>query len=198
MADEISINVTHINNSIRIEHSDAAVIVTNFTPTLVANEAHIQPSVSVTRYAQLAIQVNVQPYHAEIVEKQVIFSEITHMGSQGPQGPVTNAPKGFTVFCSGRPYSDEIIGGAISPYIFEIDPDLCVARAVVASTGNYRLTIKSNISTIIGYVDFIPTELFGTITILNTDVGLDDYLTVHSPNTADATLADISIIIKGN
>jgi hypothetical protein len=107
--------------------------------------------------------------------------------------------KGLSVFCSGKPAANEVIGGGIAPYDVTLTEGNCIAKAEAAATGSTVITIKKNGSSVgtitwsasgtTGVVDFTS----GTTLALT---GATDRLTFHAPGTADATLADIMILMR--
>jgi hypothetical protein len=103
--------------------------------------------------------------------------------------------RGLSIFCSGVPANNEVIGGGIAPYSFTIVQANCSAKSLVAATASTTITLKNNGSSI-GTVVFGIGSTTGTVTITTAAVTAGDNITAHGPATADATLADITILIK--
>lgn len=104
--------------------------------------------------------------------------------------------KALNSFCSGKPANNEVIGGGIAPYSMTIDSFSCKAHAVVAATASTVFTIKKN-NTNIGTVTFSAAGTVGVFSITTTTVAVDNLITIHAPASADATLADITIQLRG-
>lgn len=105
------------------------------------------------------------------------------------------ARKGLNAHCAGAPGDDEVIGGGLAPYDFTITEANCIAKALVAATGSTTVTIKKNGSSI-GTVVWSAAGTTGTVDITTATVADGDHITFHAPATADATLADITILIR--
>lgn len=114
---------------------------------------------------------------------------------KGPKGDTGPQIKGISIFCSGRPVSEEIIGGGLAPYDFIIDIAESIAKAKVAATATSTITIK-NENVIIGNIVFNSGSFDGIVTITSPNITKGEYITFHAPINADSTLGDIGIILK--
>lgn len=108
----------------------------------------------------------------------------------------TQRPKALNVFCSGKPIANEVIGSGIAPYAMTLVAASCKAQAVVAATASTVFTIKKN-NTNIGTVTFSAAGTVGVFSITTAAVAVDNLITIHAPASADATLADITIQLRG-
>ena len=109
----------------------------------------------------------------------------------------TERPRGLEVFCSGKPANNEVIGGGISPYAFTINEVNCSARSIVAFTASTVFALKRN-GTQFGTVTFNAAATTGTVNVTTGStqvVAKGDYITVTGPATADATGADIMVLL---
>lgn len=104
--------------------------------------------------------------------------------------------KALNTFCSGKPAANEVIGGGIAPYTLTLVAASCKAQAVVAATTSTVFTIKKN-NTNIGTVTFSAAGTVGVFSITTVAVAVDNLITIHAPAFADATLADITIQLRG-
>lgn len=107
----------------------------------------------------------------------------------------TNIVQGFNFGCSGKPAHGEIWAAGIAPYAYTIVQASCVAIATVAATASTVFTIKRNTTTV-GTVTFAAAGTTGTFSITSGAVTAGQHLTVECPATADATLANISMLIR--
>lgn len=105
-------------------------------------------------------------------------------------------PKGLSMFCSGKPVANEIVGSGIAPYAMTLSAANSKAQAVVAAAASTVFIIKKN-NTNIGTVTFSAAGTIGVISISTTAVATNDLITIHAPATADGTLADITIQLRG-
>lgn len=105
------------------------------------------------------------------------------------------APKGLEIFCSGKPAASEVIGGGIAPYAMTLSAANTVFKSIGAATASTTLVIKLN-GTQIGTAVFAAAATVATVTLTSTAVALNDSLTVHAPATADATLSDITGLLR--
>lgn len=105
-------------------------------------------------------------------------------------------PKGLSMFCSGKPIANEIVGSGIAPYAMTLSAANSKAQAVVAAAASTVFIIKKN-NTNIGTVTFSAAGTIGVISISTTAVATNDLITIHAPASADATLADITIQLRG-
>lgn len=103
--------------------------------------------------------------------------------------------RGLNIFCSGEPANSEVIGGGIAPYAFTIVQASCVAKSLVAATASTTITLKNNGASI-GTVVFEAGQTTGTVTITTAAVAAGDNITATAPASADATLADITILLR--
>lgn len=102
--------------------------------------------------------------------------------------------KGFSVFWPGTVTANANIGGSIAPYSYTISQAACKARSLVAAAAQSIFTIKKNGASI-GTVTFAASSTTGTVSITSTAVVVGDLLTISAPGTADANLADITMIV---
>lgn len=109
---------------------------------------------------------------------------------------VSNAavPKGMSSFVSGKPTASQVVGAGIAPYAFTIGANT-QAIASVAATASTVFTIKKN-GTDIGTVTFSAAATAGVESMTVTSVAAGDRLSIHAPATPDATLADISFLVR--
>lgn len=108
---------------------------------------------------------------------------------------ITAVIKGLSGFCSGKPATDEVIGGGVAPYALTITQANCKAKASVAATASTVFVIKKN-GTQIGTFTFAIGGTTASFSITTSAVAVDDLITVHAPTTADPTLANISFLIR--
>jgi hypothetical protein len=124
--------------------------------------------------------------------------------SGGPTGPTgtTGAASSFydlSVFVQGLPFASELVWKFIAVRGFTLPASLTGSEATAgaASTGNVSFTIKKNGSSE-GTVDFNTTAT-GSFTFSGSvSFAAGDILTIIAPSSPDATLADISIVLKGS
>lgn len=109
--------------------------------------------------------------------------------------PVGSGTKGFSTFCSGTPGDAEVIGGGLAPYDITLSQANSQAKALVAATASTTLSIKND-GVEIGTIVFAAAATVGTVTITTPAALAGDHLTIHAPATADATLADIAILLR--
>lgn len=100
-------------------------------------------------------------------------------------------PRGISFFCSGSPLADEVIGGGIAPYAFNIDAAKSSIKALTAATVQTIFVIKRN-GTQIGSATFAAGATVASLSLTNNAIAEDDYLSVHAPTNPDSTLANIS------
>jgi hypothetical protein len=116
-------------------------------------------------------------------------------GSIGFTGSTGTQIRGLSGFCSGKPAASEIVAGALAPYAFTIVSGNCAARAVVAATASTVFSIRIAGSEI-GTITFAAAATVGTFSFTSTTVAVNDNITIVAPASPDATLADISFLIR--
>lgn len=103
--------------------------------------------------------------------------------------------RGLSGFVSGKPAANEVVVGGIAPYALTLVQGNCVAKAVVAATASTTFLIKNN-GTQIGTIIWSASGTTGAVTITTAGVTAGDNLTIHGPATPDATLADLSFLLR--
>lgn len=103
--------------------------------------------------------------------------------------------KGISIFRSGIPLANEITGGGISPYSLTFSAANSSAKSQVAATASSIFTIRKN-GTQVGTITFSAAGTVGVISFSVTSVAANDVITVQAPASADATLADITILLR--
>lgn len=103
--------------------------------------------------------------------------------------------KTLSFFCSGVPGNDEVIGGGLIPFDLTINQSKCAAKSLVAATASTALVIKRN-GTQIGTITFAAAGTTGTFSFTQTAMLKDQFVTIHNPAAADATLSTISGFIR--
>lgn len=109
----------------------------------------------------------------------------------------TDIMQAMASFCSGKPVNSEKVGGGVAPYAFTASTTASSAKASVAATASTVFTIKKNGSTTMGTFTFAAAGTTATVSITAGAVSAGDLITIEGPATADATLADISFLLKG-
>lgn len=123
-------------------------------------------------------------------------------GDTGPLGPAgadgadgQNAILGFVLSCVGKPTDGEIVVVAVAPYAFTANPSTCSAKSVSAATGEAIFTIKKGATTV-GTFTFAAGASVATTSITAGAIAEGDLVTITGPATADATLSDISFLVR--
>lgn len=101
---------------------------------------------------------------------------------------------GFSAFVSGKPASGEKVAGGIAPYGFTIASG--TVKALVGATASATFLFKRN-GTQFGSATFAATGTTATVSFSSTTIAAGDVISIEGPATADATLSDISILLKG-
>jgi len=101
---------------------------------------------------------------------------------------------GLSVFCSGRPADTEVIGGGIAPFATSLTTGKSSGKSLVAATASTVFTIKNN-GVNIGTATFAAAGTVPTFAYTAPAIAKGDFISVHAPGTADATLADISLLV---
>lgn len=105
------------------------------------------------------------------------------------------AARGLSAFCSGKPAASEVVGGGVAPYALTLSAANSSAVALVAATASTVFTIK-RAGTSIGAVTFSAAATAGVVAFTATAITAGQNLTLTAPATPDATLADISFLIR--
>jgi hypothetical protein len=103
--------------------------------------------------------------------------------------------RSLSVFCSGKPANNEVIGGGIAPYAFTITSANCVVRSVVAATGSVVFSIRKN-GTQVGTATFPTSGTVATLSFSDTTVAQGDQITITAPADASNAPADITALIR--
>ena len=101
----------------------------------------------------------------------------------------------LNVFCSGKPATSEVIGGAIFPVAGAIVAGSCVAKATVAATASTIFTIAKD-GTAVGTITFAAGATLGTVSITAGNLTANQNVTITAPSSPDATLANISFLVR--
>lgn len=101
----------------------------------------------------------------------------------------------FSTFVSGKPGTSEVVGGQIFPVATTITQANCRAVATVAATASTVFTIAKD-GTTLGTITFAAGATLGTISITSGAVTALQNVTITAPATADATLANISFLVR--
>lgn len=109
---------------------------------------------------------------------------------------LNSPPKGLSSSCAGKPAASEMVGSGIAPYALTLSAANSKAEALVAATASTVFLIKRD-GTQIGTITFAAAGTTGTIAYSSTAITEDQHLTIHAPATPDATLADLSFLLKG-
>lgn len=107
--------------------------------------------------------------------------------------------RGLSGFCSGKPDANERIIGAVAPYDFNTLQANCSAKALVAASASCVFTIKKgtvDAPTTIGTFTFAASGTVATVSITAGSIAANDLVWIEAPSTQDATLADISFLIR--
>jgi hypothetical protein len=118
-------------------------------------------------------------------------------GTLSSTGTLTapNIATNLSVFCSGNPDANEVIGGAIMPVAFTVTQGNCVAKATVAATASTVFTILKDGVTV-GTCTFAAAATTGTFSITAGGIAANQHLYIQAPTTPDATLANISMLVR--
>ena len=138
-------------------------------------------------------------------EAEWLASLVGPQGDTGPQGPTgadgadgadgQNAILGFVLSCVGKPTDGEIVVIAVAPYAFTANPSTCSAKSVSAATSEAIFTIKKGATTV-GTFTFAAGASVATTSITSGAIAEGDLVTITAPATADATLSDISFLVR--
>lgn len=128
---------------------------------------------------------------------------VTVTGGVNVNGTMTStgnvvAPNHLTTmsgFCSGKPAASEVVGGAIFPVATTITQANCRAVATVAATASTVFTIAKD-GTSVGTITFAAGATLGTISVTSGAITALQNVTITAPATADATLANISFLVR--
>lgn len=125
--------------------------------------------------------------------------KVTILGSD-PYTPPATAPYDVGLFVGGKPDASELLVKLVATRDIDFAADFAdsLLHAGVAATASTVFAIAKN-GTGIGSVTVGAAATTGTFTTSATPVSLaaGDVLTITAPGTPDATLADISITLKG-
>lgn len=125
--------------------------------------------------------------------------KVTIPGSD-PYTPPATAPYDVGLFVGGKPEASELLMKLVATRDLDFAADFAdsLLHAGVAATASTVFAIAKN-GTGIGSVTVGAAATTGTFTTSATPVSLaaGDVLTITAPGTPDATLADISITLKG-
>lgn len=102
--------------------------------------------------------------------------------------------KGFGTFYAGKPTANEVIGGGVAPYAFNITAANCRARAGTAAAASTVFSIRKNGSQV-GTVTFSASGSVGAFSITTAAVAVGDIMTIVAPGTADSAISDIAFSI---
>lgn len=120
-------------------------------------------------------------------------------GDKGPSGDAGTPVKGLSGFCSGLPSANERVAGGVSPYSFTISQANSSAKALVAATAPSVFTIKTGSlasPTVLGTYTFGAGDTEATTNIVEGGVTSGNFVWVEAPSSPDASLSDISFLIK--
>ena len=98
-------------------------------------------------------------------------------------------------FCSGKPAASEVVGGAIFPTATTITQANCSAKATIAATASTVFTIAKD-GTTVGTITFSASATTGTVSITAGSITALQHVTITAPSTPDATLANISFLVR--
>ena len=101
----------------------------------------------------------------------------------------------MSAFCSGKPAASEVVGGQIFPVATTITAGSCRAVATVAATASTVFTIRKDTTTV-GTITFAAGATLGTVSITSGAITALQHVTIEAPATADATLANISFLVR--
>lgn len=101
---------------------------------------------------------------------------------------------GFSAFVSGKPANGEKVAGGIAPYGFTIATG--TVKALTAATSSTTFLFKRN-GTQFGSATFAASATTAVVSLISATIAASDVISVEGPATADLTLADISILLKG-
>lgn len=113
-----------------------------------------------------------------------------------------SAPNHLTTmggFVSGKTIADEIVLGSIFPKACQISATKSIAKAVTAATAETIFKIKNQTGNVeVGTIKFAPGAKTATITVsgFNSYIAASDFLYIEAPTTPDATLANISFLVR--
>lgn len=107
----------------------------------------------------------------------------------------SNAVRSLTAFCSGKPLASEVIGAGIAPWAITVTAGNSKAYSQVAATASTVFTIKRGTTTL-GTVTFAAGSTTGTVAVSSGAITANQVITITAPATPDATLADISFMLK--
>lgn len=106
--------------------------------------------------------------------------------------------QGLALGVSGKPAGSQRLP-IIAAYNFTISQSNTLAKALVAATASTVFTIKKGTvasPTTIGTITFAAGATVATISITAGSVSAGDMVWVECPSTADATLADIAVLLR--
>jgi hypothetical protein len=124
-------------------------------------------------------------------------SEVALLAGAAFTGAISapNFMTNMSAFCSGLPTASEVVAGAIFPVATTITQANCVAKATVAATSSTVFTIAKD-GTTVGTITFASSGTTGTISITSGSITALQNVTITAPGTADATLANISFLVR--
>lgn len=109
-------------------------------------------------------------------------------------------PYDVSIFVVGKPNAADVVARLLAVRAFNLPANLVgsIAKAGVVATTDAVFLIKRNGSQI-GYITFAAGATGGVFTFASAvSVAVGDLLTFHTPDTQDATLADMACTLMGN
>lgn len=105
------------------------------------------------------------------------------------------AVRGLSAFCSGKPAASEIVGAGIAPYALTLSAANSQATGNTAATGSTVFIIR-RAGTQIGTITFSASATSGVVALTQTAITSGQNITITAPATPDATLSDISFLLR--
>lgn len=105
--------------------------------------------------------------------------------------------KGLSGFYGGKLQPNAVMMAAISPYDFIASPPFSSCRSTVAATNATEIILNKN-GTLMCKITFSAGGTVGTVLFYSTAIVAGDFITVHAPDNTDATLENITLLIRAN
>ena len=106
-------------------------------------------------------------------------------------------PRTMGGFVAGRTLPGEIVTGAIWPTAATVNSANCNAQAITAATASTVFTIKNKTTGLtVGTFTFGAGSSNATVSLSNSSVSAFNFLYIEAPATADATLANITFLVR--
>lgn len=104
--------------------------------------------------------------------------------------------KGVSGSCSGKPAASEVIFTAIAPYAFTVVQGNCSAKALTAATASTVFQVKKNGTNMMTFTFAAAGVTASNSAVSGGAIVVGDVISVTAPASADATLSDISFLVR--